>query len=82
MNKGENMQDVNNFMTELGRQPLVHMTKPSDNEFKFTFTGGLLKALDKLTAIEAAIDRYLGERYNVKTIYGDGLDVTFKVTEK
>lgn len=76
------MQDVNNFMTELGRQPLVHMTKTSDNEFNFTFTGGVFKALDRLAAIEAAIDRYLGARYNVKTIYGDGLDVTFKVTKK
>lgn len=76
------MEKVNNFMIELGKQPLVHMTKLSENEFEFTFTGGLFKALDKLAAIETTINKYLSEYYNVQTIYGEGLDVTFKITEK
>ena len=76
------MEKVNKIMTALGNKPLVCMSRESENEFKFTFVGGLFKALDRLVYIESMIDKYLGNEYNIQTIYGEGLDVTFKITEK
>ena len=60
----------------------AHLFKVSDTEYRVEFAGALFQALDKLVIVESNVKSSLSDDYDIKIIEGEGLDVTFKFTQK
>lgn len=70
------------LMTKIGNYPLVHITQKNNLEFKIEIGGGFMEGFMRLGKIQEEIKNTIGEDYELKTIYGEGQDATFKFTEK
>lgn len=73
---------INKVMSKIGNMPNAHINKIDENKYEIAWTGALFKALDKQAETEKYIKEMLSDKYNIKIIYGEGLEATFTFEKK
>lgn len=73
---------IENVMNKISDVPNAHVNRINENKYEIGWTGALFKALDKQIQVEGYIKRKLSDKYNIKIIYGEGLEATFIFEEK
>lgn len=73
----ETLNKIHNVVNELNEDPRINISKKDDYNFKVVITGNLMSSFEKLGEVQNKILENCDNKYDLKTVYGDGQDATF-----